>query len=122
MPRYEPRLPQVASEEPGAEPEPMEDLPAADGYGTGRMMAGVIGILGWVGLLAGVLVLVLTFTLGPAGLSASLLGLPLGLVAGGVIIVISILLVLAGQLAHAVFDGASAARNLVSIEKAKALM
>ena len=85
-------------------------------------MAGVIAVIGWTALLSGVLVLVLAFTTAPATLLAPVLGLPSGLLAGAALIVGGVVLVLAGQLAHAVFDNASAVRHLLAIEKAKALM
>jgi hypothetical protein len=119
------RLPQavgdaLAPSEP-AEPEPVDDLPDAGGYRTGRIMAAMIAVMGWTALLGGVLVFVLAFTIAPASLSAPVLGLPLGLLAGIALFVGGIVLVLAGQLAHAVFDNASAVRHLLAIEKAKAL-
>jgi hypothetical protein len=101
--------------------EPVDDLPDAGGYRTGRIMAAMIAVMGWAALLGGVMVFVLAFTIAPASLSAPVLGLPLGFLVGIALIVGGIVLVLAGQLAHAVFDNASAVRHLLAIEKAKAL-
>jgi hypothetical protein len=116
------RLPQVA---PGAmEPEPAvaDDPSDAGAYRTGRLMAGVIAVIGWTALLSGVFVLVLTFTMAPASLLVPMLGLPAGLLAGVALLVGGVVFVLAGQLALAVFDNAGAVRHLLAIEKTKALM
>jgi hypothetical protein len=106
------------------EPEPAvaDDPSDAGAYRMGRLMAGVIAVIGWTALLSGVLVLVLTFTTAPASLLVPMLGLPAGLLAGVALLVGGVVFVLAGQLALAVFDNAGAVHHLLAIEKTKALM
>lgn len=117
------RRPQFAPDaiEP-AESELAEEPAEAGGYRTGRLMAGMIAVLGWTALLIGLLVIGLAFTTGPASLSAPVLGVPAGVLAGAALLVGGVVLVLTGHLALAVFDNASAVRHLLAIEKAKALM
>lgn len=83
-------------------------------------MAVVLAAVGWFLLVVGLVVLLAGLAGVPASFSAAgLLGLPLGVELGLGAIVTGVILLFVSQLGRAVFDSASAARELVEMERTK---
>jgi len=93
-------------------------LPAVhDHYRTGRFLAVVSGILGWLVLGFGVAAVVAGTGLVPG--SGKFIGLVPGLVYGAAGLFAGLLMVFVSQLARAIFDNANAVRDLAAIERAR---
>lgn len=89
-------------------------------YRIGRFMAVVLAAVGWFLLVVGLVVLLAGLAGVPASFSAAgLLGLLLGVELGLGAIVTGVILLFVSQLGRAVFDSASAARELVEMERTK---
>lgn len=85
-----------------------------------KFFAHTLSGFGWVTLLAGVMAGIA----GVAGLVAelsaiALLGAPLGVVVGAPVVLLGLLLIVGGQLAAALFEGANATLELVSIKRGR---
>lgn len=112
------KLPQIVSREQN---QRADDLPPFRArFRIAKFLAHALSALGWITLLAGI---------AAAGAAAggflaeasaiALLGLPLGIVAGVPAAVLGLVLVVAGQLAAAVFASTNAALELVAIERGR---
>jgi hypothetical protein len=112
------KLPQIISREQNqraGDPPPFRAR-----FRIAKFIAHTLSALGWIGLLAGI---------AGAGAAAggflaeasaiALLGLPLGIVAGVPAAVLGLVLIVAGQLAAAVFASTNAALELVAIERGR---
>jgi hypothetical protein len=88
-----------------------------DHYRLGRWLAGLVSLLGWLILVAGVAATPLHLLLGRLEIGISLSGL---LAAAVGLAALGLVTVALGQAARALFDQANATRELVAIERAKA--
>lgn len=104
-----------AEQRPQAAPRGRKLPSLRPGYGLGYGLASALSICGW---LLVVLSAALPIAVG-LGVMPGLLGLPLAIAAGLVVAGAGVVVVLLGQMAHALFDQANATRELVSIERAK---
>jgi hypothetical protein len=85
-----------------------------------RFIAHVLSAMGWVTLLAGIGAATGSFAgLAPELAAIGLLGVPFGVLLGLPALVLGIVLVLAGQLAAAVFESSNANLELVAIERGR---
>ena len=112
------KLPQVVSREQG---QGDEDLPPfRPGFSVAKFCAKALSGFGWITLLAGAGAAVAGFGGFIGELSAiGPLGMPLGVLLGVPAAVIGLILVVAGQLASAVFQSANAQLELVAIERGR---
>ena len=112
------KLPQVLSREPG---QGDEDLPPFRArFSVAKFCANALSGLGWVTLLAGAGAAVAGLGGFIGALSAiGPLGLPFGVMLGVPVAVIGLVLVVAGQLASAVFQSANAQLEMVAIERGR---
>jgi hypothetical protein len=112
-------LPQVIAREAAAKAAQAEGGSAADyqeRYRGAKIVAFITCGLGFVGVAAGVVVSMLAAFGGVAGMSAGgLLGLPVGVLLGVPTAVVGLVLVIAGQLAAAVFESTNATLELVAM-------
>ncbi|MDX2259529.1 MAG: hypothetical protein NW205_11505 [Hyphomicrobiaceae bacterium] len=120
----------AVSEAPGAgrlAPSPdaladMEDAIAAavPRYRAGRLLAGLLTTFGWLALLLAIALAGLTVA-GPVRTLAAPgpVGVPVGLIAAIGLFIAGMVMVLAGQVARAIFDAAAAAREVAEIERMK---
>lgn len=98
-----------------------EDLPSfRPRFKIAKFAANALSGLGWITLLAGIG----AAAAGAGGFSAELssvarLGLPFGVLLGGPAVVVGLVLVVAGQLAAAVFASTNAQLELVAIERGR---
>lgn len=116
------RMPQVISREAMDETEGPENSPFWGRYRGARLVAFVLSSLGWAGVMGGVLIAIAASTGALAEVSvAGLWGLPLGVLFGLPAAAISLLLVVAGQIAIAVFENATATLDLLALERARAI-
>jgi len=114
------QLPQIIARESARATE--QEAPEADKprYRAARFIALLLGGVGWVGVLIGAVIAGVAAGGGAAEVAAeSLLGLPLGVVLGMPIIVIGLVLIVAGQLAIAVFESTNATLELLAIERSR---
>ncbi len=116
------RMPQVISREAMDETEGPENSPFWGRYRGARLVAFVLSSLGWAGVMGGVLVAIVASTGALAEVSvAGVWGLPLGVLFGLPVAAIGLLLVVAGQIAIAVFENATATLDLLALERARAI-
>lgn len=112
-------LPQVIAREAAAKAAQAEGGAAAayqERYRGAKIVAFITCGLGFVGVAAGVIVSMLAAFGGVAGMSAGgLLGLPVGVLLGVPTAVVGLVLVIAGQLAAAVFESTNATLELVAM-------
>lgn len=116
----EPALPQIIARE-AAQDAQADDLPPFRvRYRAAKTIATGLSILGWVGVLAGFVVATIAAGGLVAEASASgLFGLPLGVVLGVPAVLIGLLLVVAAQLAVAVFESTNATLEMLAIERGR---
>jgi hypothetical protein len=112
------KLPQIISREHN---QAGEDLPPfRPRFQIAKFAANVLSGLGWITLLAGIGAAAAGAGGFHAELSAlALLGLPFGVLLGGPAVVMGLVLVVAGQLAAAVFASTNAQLELVAIERGR---
>jgi hypothetical protein len=112
------KLPQVASRE---QDQGDEDLPPfRASFAVAKFCANALSGIGWITLLAGAGAAVAGFGGFIGALSAiGPLGLPFGVLLGVPLAIIGLVLVVAGQLASAVFQSANAQLELVAIERGR---
>ena len=116
------RMPQVISREAMDETEGPENSPFWGRYRGARLVAFVLSSLGWAGVMGGVLIAIAATTGALAEVSvAGVWGLPLGVLFGLPAAAIGLLLVVAGQIAIAVFENATATLDLLALERARAI-
>lgn len=116
------RMPQVISREVRGETEGPDSSQFWGRYRGARFVAFLLSSLGWAGVMGGVLIAIAASVGAVADLSAAgVWGLPLGVLYGIPGAAIGLLLVVAGQIAVAVFEGASATLELLALERAKAI-
>lgn len=116
------RMPQVISREAMDETDGPENSPFWGRYRGARLVAFVLSSLGWAGVLGGVLIAIAASTGALAEVSvAGVWGLPLGVLFGLPAAAIGLLLVVAGQIAIAVFENATATLDLLALERARAI-
>jgi len=113
-------MPQVIAREARGDFKGHEGSAFSGRYRGARLVAFVLSSLGWAGVMGGVLIAVAASAGAVAELSASgVWGLPLGVIFGVPAAAIGLLLVVAGQIAVAVFESASATLELFALERAK---
>lgn len=116
------RMPQVISREVKDETEGPENSPFWGRYRGARFVAFVLSSLGWAGVMGGLLIAITASAGAVAEASvAGVWGLPLGVLFGLPAAAIGLLLVVAGQIAIAVFENTSATLELLALERAKAI-
>ncbi len=116
------RMPKVISREAMDETEGPENSPFWGRYRGARLVAFVLSSLGWAGVMGGVLIAIAATTGALAEVSvAGVWGLPLGVLFGLPVAAIGLLLVVAGQIAIAVFENATATLDLLALERARAI-
>ncbi|MDP1911148.1 MAG: hypothetical protein Q8K85_22845, partial [Hyphomicrobium sp.] len=112
------KLPQVVSREQGQGDEDLPPFRAS--FSVAKFCANVLSGIGWITLLAGAGAAVAGFGGFIGALSAiGPLGQPFGVMLGVPLAVIGLILVVAGQLASAVFQSANAQLELVAIERGR---
>jgi len=112
------KLPQVVSREQGQGDEDLPPFRAS--FSVAKFCANVLSGIGWITLLAGAGAAVAGFGGFIGALSAiGPLGLPFGAMLGVPLAIIGLVLVVAGQLASAVFQSANAQLELVAIERGR---
>jgi len=110
-------LPQIIARETAQ----ADDLPPFRvRYRAAKIIAFLVSGLGWAGVLAGIV----AATIAAGGLIAEasasgFLGLPLGVVLGVPAVVLGLVLVVAGQLAVAVFESTNATLEMLAIERGR---
>ncbi|MGI9403641.1 MAG: hypothetical protein ACR2OF_03905 [Hyphomicrobium sp.] len=115
------RMPQVISRDARGDFKGQEGSAFLGRYRGARFVAFVLSSLGWAGVMAGVLIAVAASVGMVAEMSAAgALGLPLGVLFGLPAVAIGLVLVVAGQIAIALFENASATLELLALERAKA--
>lgn len=115
------RMPDIITREVSGHADDVGISVIKERYRAANFIALLITVLGWVCVFAGVLVGALAASGLVAEISvAGALGLPLGIVFGLPAALSGLVLIVAGQLAVAVFENANATLELVAIERAKA--
>jgi hypothetical protein len=114
-------LPQIIAREAAKAAHGAEPVTQFAQHRAARIVAQVVGIVGWVSVVAGFAITIVAAAGSVEQASvAGLLGLPLGVVVGLPGVVVGLTLVLAGHLATAVFEGTNATLELLSIERSRA--
>jgi hypothetical protein len=112
------KLPQIIEREHNQQGE--DPPPFRPRFQIAKFAANVLSGLGWITLLAGIGGAIGGFGGFYAELSTiALLGLPFGVLLGGPAVVLGLVLVVAGQLATAVFASTNAQLELVAIERGR---
>ena len=114
------RMPQVISRGARGNLESQEVSVFSSRYRGARFVAFVLSSLGWAGVMAGVLIAVA----GSVGMvwemsAVGALGLPMGVLVGVPVVTIGLVLIVASQIAIAVFENVSATLELLALERAK---
>ena len=113
-------MPQVLSRDARGDFQGQEGSAFSRRYRGARLVAFVLSSLGWASAMGGVLIAVAASAGMIAEVSAAgVWGLPLGVLFGLPAAAIGLLLVVAGQIAVAVFENASATLELLALERAK---
>jgi hypothetical protein len=113
----EPAMPQIIAREA----QQADDLPPFRlRYRAAKIVAIALSVLGWVTVLAGLVVATIASGGGVPAVSASgLFGLPLGVLLGGPAVLAGLVLVVAAQLAVAVFESSNATLEMLAIERGR---
>lgn len=113
------RMPQIIAREAARATEGAAPA-AATHYRLAKIMAQLVSGVGWASVIAGLAAAIVAAAGMVAEFSAAgLLGLPLGVLLGTPTAVVGLVLVLAGQLAIAVVEGADATLELLAIERGR---
>ena len=116
------RMPQVISRDASGDFEGQEGSAFSSRYRGARFVAFVLSSLGWAGVMGGVLIAASASVGMVAEVSAAgVWGLPLGVLFGLPAAAVGLLLVVAGQIAIAVFENATATFDLLALERARAI-
>jgi hypothetical protein len=115
------RLPQIIAREAAKAAEGAAPAAIAPRYRLAKITAQLVSGVGWASVVAGLAAAIVA----AAGMvaefaAAGLLGLPVGVLLGMPTAVFGLVLVLTGHLATAVFEGANATLELLSIERGRA--
>jgi len=114
------RMPQIISRERAGNFEGSDRSAVSGRYRGARFAAFVLSSLGWAGVMGGILIAVAASAGAVAEVSAAgVWGLPIGTLFGVPAATIGLLLVVAGQIAIAVFENASATLQLLALERVK---
>jgi len=110
------RMPQVISRDANVNYEGQEGPAFSNRYRGARFVAFILSSLGWAGVMAGILIAAAASMGMVAEVSAAgVWGLPLGVLFGLPAAAIGLLLVVAGQIAIAVFENSSATLELLAL-------
>lgn len=114
------RMPQIISRERARNFEGSDGSAVSGRYRGARFVAFVLSSLGWASVMGGILIAVAAAAGAVAEVSAaSVWGLPIGALFGVPAATIGLLLVVAGQIAIAVFENASATLQLLALQRVK---
>ncbi|KAB2942223.1 MAG: hypothetical protein K8F92_01725 [Hyphomicrobium sp.] len=109
-------MPQIVSRQQG---QGEEDLPPLQPrFRVAKFVAHALSGIGWLMLLSGIALAVGAGSVGQLA-AVALFGLPLGVLVGAPAVVLGLALVVAGQLAAAVFESTNATLELVAIERGR---
>jgi hypothetical protein len=116
QPEPQSHMPQIIAREAAKAAEAGRQQPFKERYRSAKNVALLLSGVGWAGVVAGIVFVVLAWFGSVEAVAAEgLLGLPQGVLLGVPVAVVGLVLVTAGQLAAAVFESANATLELLAL-------